>query len=200
MSKKRREKKARDKELARQLQGSGDVDVASLAEKPRVAEPQLKSVSVRCERALPVVGSKPPTMAISLFLVERHQARLVGAVEVEPRGRAGADGPVDALVRPVSVPDVGEDGRVRYTRPAHFVVVLAPTVLDAESKLVVDGETLAIGASALSSEFGVVRGTTHLDIEAAFVALTGNDRIKDEVSLPLHLGRARLEYRVRVVT
>jgi hypothetical protein len=101
MSRRREEKRTKDKELARQL-GDADVDADTLKDRARVSRPVLRTLSVK-RGLLGKLFSRNEHLVIALFLVDSKGAHSLACVVLD-EGEHHVD-------------------KITYHRPAHFVVV-----------------------------------------------------------------------------
>lgn len=124
MSRKRQQKKARDKELARQMQGvvtKDGVTQDQLKEQGRVTEFRHKPLSLTVTAGKRGLLKKAQTVVVQVvfFLVERHQTRQVAHLQlVTTLPKA----PADDVAFDVIVDEVVHK-KLAYARPAHFVGV-----------------------------------------------------------------------------
>lgn len=129
MSRKRKDKKKKQSEMARQLGADAEaVDAQKLRENQRVSRPELRLLDARGPAGVRgLLSRRAPTVTVALYLVETSGVRLVGAVALEKRTQQ-----LDKLT---------------YSRPAHFLAVaasgVAPAAFErARTDLRVDGEAL----------------------------------------------------------
>src|SRR4051794_39781284 len=108
MSRKRERSREDKKELARQVGGRAEDVPAELREHARVCTPTLRPTLAVQRQGLGLLRRKGPlSLHLALYLVDRAGVRLVR--------RQTLTGPPAA--------EEGDEERVRYTRPAHFLLV-----------------------------------------------------------------------------
>ncbi|MCP4504226.1 MAG: hypothetical protein GY822_30250 [Deltaproteobacteria bacterium] len=121
MSRQRREKKARDKELARQMDTSTTkegVTQERLTENGRITDLKWRAASWNYESGKRSFWQKEKETIITtvLFLVERHRHRLVGHLEIAGTlsKKAPSEIPFEVVI------DEHPLKKISYARPAHF--------------------------------------------------------------------------------
>ncbi len=205
VSRKREKQRDDRRELARQLGGVVDADLAdTLRSHARVTQPALDAaLTLHAVKRGLLSRAQPLALQVSTFVVDASGARLA----VARRWQAAATRSLGNIAL-VKTHDAGDD-TLRYTRPAHFIIVVLltegadnddaarcwTTLCDPQA-CVVDG-SVTIDTAALRTITSARATTLHargdvaaLGNAAAFCAsalfsVSGVGRVDDTVAVPL---------------
>jgi hypothetical protein len=166
MSRRREEKRTKEKELARQL-GDADVDADTLKDRARVSRPVLRTLSVK-RGVLNKLFSRKEHLVLALFLVDSKGAHKLACVVLD-EGEHHVD-------------------KVTYHRPAHFVLV----AWMAEDASGID----SFAVDQLSAEDEKPRAVSVGEKRGVAFSIRGVGRVEARHSIELESGSAVIEVEV----
>jgi hypothetical protein len=178
MSRKRKEKKSKQKELARQL-GVSRAEAGEqhqLQEKERVTRPELKLVELEKAGGLKGLLASKPEVAVAVYVVEASRTRLAGAAALGEK-RVQLE-------------------KISYSRPAHIVVVACAGKGAAEA-LEARGPDVGLPLGEMGTAEWEAPRAVALDLgKASAVSVRGVDRTAQTLRFDLGGYRAVIEVKV----